>query len=375
MKDYVKKIPSINLINDILNKTKEELEKMIPVNIMVIGKTGVGKSTLINNIFREELAETGIGKPVTKHLRKISKQGMPINIYDTRGLELEETTQQEVRNEINNEIDRINISNNDKEYIHIIWYCINAQSNRIEDYEVNWIKELAGKLPVIVVLTQSIFSKSKELEKMIDDLNCNISGTARVVAQPFEEENFKIDRFGLKELVEMTYEILPEAVKRSFNNAQKVHIKRKVDEARTWSLGYITTSFGVGFTPIPFADAAVLAPIQVGMIAHITTIFGVKLEKALLTSIVSSLAGITGATFLGRTIVANLFKLFPGVGTIAGGIISGSTASIVTTGLAFSYIEAMKIISENEYRGIRVSDEEIGRKIKGELGKQFKKHS
>ena len=373
MKDYVKKIPSINLINDILTKTKDELEKMIPVNIMVIGKTGVGKSTLINNIFREKLAETGIGKPVTKHLRKISKEGIPINLYDTRGMELDDKTQREVRNEINNEIDRINKENNSKEFIHIIWYCINAQSNRIEDYEVNWIKELSEKLPVIVVLTQSIFSKSKELEKMINNLNCDISGITRIVAEPFEEEDFRIDRFGLKELVDMTYEILPEGVKRSFNNAQKVHIERKVEEARNWSLGYITTSFGVGFTPIPFADAAILAPMQIGMIAHITTIFGVKLEKALLTSIVSSIAGITGATFLGRTIVANLFKLFPGVGTIAGGIISGSTASIVTTGLAFSYIEAMKIVAENEYKGILVSNEEIQNKVKTELGKRLKK--
>jgi len=374
MKEYGGKIPSMDLINDILNKTKDELDKMSPVNIMVIGKTGVGKSTLINNIFREKLAETGIGKPVTRHLRKISKEGIPINIYDTRGIELDEKTQQDVRNEINNEIDRINKTNDEKDYLHIIWYCINAQSNRIEDYEVNWIKELALKLPVIVVLTQSIFSNSKELEKMINNLNCDISGTVRIVAEPFEEENFRIDRFGLKELVEMTYDILPEGVKRSFNNAQKVHIQRKVEEARNWSLGYITSSFGVGFTPIPFADAALLAPIQVGMIAHITTIFGVKLEKALLTSIVSSIAGVTGATFLGRTIVANLFKLFPGVGTIVGGVISGSTASVVTTGLAFSYIEAMRVVATNEYKGISISNEEIQNKIKEELGRRLKKH-
>lgn len=373
MKDYGGKIPSMDFVNDILNRTKDELEKMIPVNIMVIGKTGVGKSTLINNIFREKLAETGIGKPVTRHLRKISKQGIPINIYDTRGIELDEKTQQEVRDEINNEIHRINKENNAKEYIHIIWYCINAQSNRIENYEVNWIKELSEKLPVIVVLTQSIFSKSKELEKMINDLNCDISGIQRIVAEPFEEENFRIDSFGLKELVEMAYDILPEGVKRSFNNAQKVHIQRKVEEARTWSLGYITSSFGVGFTPIPFADAAILGPMQVGMIAHITTIFGVKLEKSLLTSIVSSLAGVTGATFLGRTIVANLFKLFPGVGTIAGGLISGSTAAVVTTGLAFSYIEAMRIVAENEYKGIKTSNEEIQNKIKKEFSKHLKK--
>ena len=41
-----------NVVQEILNKTKEEVENMHPVNILLAGKTGVGKSTLINNVFR-----------------------------------------------------------------------------------------------------------------------------------------------------------------------------------------------------------------------------------------------------------------------------------------------------------------------------------
>jgi len=66
--------------------------------------------------------------------------------------------------------------------------------------------------------------------------------------------------------------------------------------------------------------------------------------------------------------------LFPGVGTIVGGVISGSTASVVTTGLAFSYIEAMRVVATNEYKGISISNEEIQNKIKEELGRRLKKH-
>lgn len=364
---------NLNMLNEILNKTKEELEKMIPVNIMLIGKTGVGKSTLINNIFREKLTETGIGKPVTKHLRKISKEGVPINIYDTKGLELSEEVQHEVRKEIDTEVDRLNKSKNDRDLLHVVWYCINAQSNRIEDYEINWIRDLAERIPVIVVLTQSVFDNSVEMEKQIDSLNLDIRGIQRVIAEPFKVGDFIVEQRGLKELMEVTYQVLPEGVRRSFNNAQRVDIEHKAKEARKWALGYISTTFGVGFTPIPFSDAAILAPLQVGMIAHITTIFGVKIERALMTSIVSSVGGITGATFLGRTVVSNLLKLIPGAGTVVGGLISGSTASIITTGLAFSYIEVMKVVARDEYEGRMTNNEEIAKMMRNELEKQLRK--
>ena len=60
-------------IADIFDKVQREMKSLEPVNILVVGKTGVGKSTLINNVFREPLTKVGQGKPVTKHFKKITK--------------------------------------------------------------------------------------------------------------------------------------------------------------------------------------------------------------------------------------------------------------------------------------------------------------
>ena len=60
------------------------------VNIVVAGKTGVGKSTLINTVFRGQLAKTGSGTPVTQQIEEISKDGHPITIIDSKGLELKD---------------------------------------------------------------------------------------------------------------------------------------------------------------------------------------------------------------------------------------------------------------------------------------------
>ena len=46
------------------------------------------KSTLINAVFQSNLTETGQGRPVTKGTREINKQGVPLTIFDTRGLVL-----------------------------------------------------------------------------------------------------------------------------------------------------------------------------------------------------------------------------------------------------------------------------------------------
>ena len=67
-----------------------EKKKMGHVNLVIAGKTGVGKSTLINAAFRENIAETGIGRPVTDEMRLYKKEDFPLRIYDTIGLELDE---------------------------------------------------------------------------------------------------------------------------------------------------------------------------------------------------------------------------------------------------------------------------------------------
>lgn len=364
-----------NFINDLFKKINEENKNMTPANIMLIGKTGVGKSTLVNNIFRENLAETGIGKPVTQHLKKITKEGIPINLYDSKGLELDPIVQKRVRDDINREIDRIHKSRdiNSENLIHVVWYCINATSNRIEEFEIEWIKQLSEKIPVIVVLTQSFSDNLKELEKYIDNMNLNIKGIQRVLAEPFKFASIELPRTGLEALVEKTYQVLPQGIRRAFNNAQKVDLKKKVDEATKWALKYIGTSFGVGFSPIPFSDSAILITGQVGMLAHITTIFGVKVDKDLLVGIASGIGGIAGATIVGKTFVANIMKFIPGVGTVVGGAISGTTASVLTTALAFSYIEVMKKVASNQYEGKVIKSQEISEMMYEELKKHFNK--
>lgn len=352
--------PGGDLLSLFFERYAEEVDRMPNANILIVGKTGVGKSTLINSVFREDLARTGIGNPVTRHIQRISKDGLPLTIYDTQGLELSHSVQETVKQELLGLI-RAQASSGDRDaYIHLVWYCVNSLSNRIESYELDWIRELSAQLPVIVVLTQSVGMGFEELRQHIIGQQTPARAVIAVLARPYPiRPDLILPAFGLQELVDATLSFMPEAVQRSFINAQKVDTQRKLRLANRAVIGYVSGAFAAGFTPIPFADAALLVPAQIAMIAHLTALFGLPVERSLMAAMLTAVGGSGGATMLGRTIVAQLAKLIPGLGTVTGGMINGTTAALLTASLGFAYNQVMSQVARRMYAREQVSQQEM----------------
>jgi uncharacterized protein (DUF697 family) len=111
---------------------------------------------------------------------------------------------------------------------------------------------------------------------------------------------------------------------------------------------------------------------QVTLLAHITAIFGISMDKSTIVSLIAAVGGTGSATMIGKTIVANAFKFVPGAGTLIGGLISGTTASIVTSALGLSYIEVLSIIAAKEREGESIDLGLIERLMRTQFKKNIK---
>lgn len=369
-------IDAEKIAQEAINAIAEKIKNLNTLNIIVAGKTGVGKSTLINSVFKEKLADTGMGKPVTSHMRKITKKGVPLAIYDTRGFELGKEVQAEVKQEVMDTISKGLATQNINKAIHCIWYCINTASNRIEPAEIEWLRELSmenqiTQVPIIVVLTQS-FSKKKaqEIRQVLLNENLDIIQIIPVLAEDYEIEDLGVAKaYGLDVLIKVMGEALPDELMDTLQHVQIACLEEKKRRAQAAVATAAVAAAGEGAVPIPFSDCALLIPTQIGMIASITVIFGFDVSKSIITALLSSSIGAGGATLLGKTVVTNIIKFIPGAGTAIGSAISAGTAGVITAALGEAYIGIMELV----FKGEMSIDDLCTKKGKDAMSTMFKK--
>jgi len=323
-------------------------------NILISGQTGVGKSTLINSVFRAPLAAEGVGKPVTKLVQQYKVEGVPVTIYDTPGIELGRAKRAVIR-EYKRTI-KDSLSRPLDEHVHIAWYCMSAETARLQDYDIDVVKALAEEVPVLIVLTQCVDDeRAQALEDAIAAEHLPIHGPPlRTLARERTVAGHTIPSHGLEELVERTHEILPEGVRRAFTNAQGVAIRLKVRHARAVVATAGAAAGTVGAAPIPISDAVVLMPIQMGMLAGVSAIFGVDVSRGRITDLIRGLAKSGGTEVAGRSLAQALLKVVPGTE-----LINAAVATGITVALGAAHIQLCKELLQRQASGEAMTNAEM----------------
>ena len=250
---YINKIKKeINRIN----KEEKEFCQIKYLSIIIIGKCGVGKSTLINGILKEQLAKSGIGNRVTTENKKYESKNMQFfKFIDTRGIELNEDYGPSVILENTKKIineQKIESIKEMNDYIQCIWYCVN--SNNIEEEEIKMIEKLKKSyesLPIIVVYTYALDRNSVEDVKNI--IKKRFNGDIPVIpvlAKPLDGDPDN-GIFGLEDLLKETAKINKKYIKGNIcktikDLSQKKFIdnfKKRKDDIKRSNINNITKKF------------------------------------------------------------------------------------------------------------------------------------
>lgn len=304
-------------------------------NLAVFGKTGVGKSTLVNAVFGSQVAETGLGKPVTRGLVYYRHPGGLLGLYDSEGFETG-ASGDEILSVLRSRVAESRVLPVDQQ-IHAAWYLVRWSDRRFEERQGDFVRALADLgLPVIMVITQVPsrdgvpHPEALELAQYIESLGLPLRPGGRALLTNALEDPFTASPvFGLQELLDATYLVVPEVATAALTAVQILDWERKRQAAKTIINQSVALAAGVGAAPIPFSDAALLVPTQVTMIARITAAYGLPADRSRTLAAAGAVVLTGGATMAGRYIATNLLKFVPG-GQVATSAISATVAGSLT---------------------------------------------
>lgn len=153
------------------------------LNIIVAGKSGVGKSSFLNYLIDSYKFETGNGEPVTQHYFQqetyTASNDVTYNLYDTKGLEPGEC--ENSKKIIIDEIEKRDQSDDMFSWIHSVYYCISAVSRRLEPFEVKLIKDLKEKCSIVVLLTKADKVGDADMDSMKQEIYNQLSDDIQVI--------------------------------------------------------------------------------------------------------------------------------------------------------------------------------------------------
>ena len=354
---------------------EQQSEAMGRFNLAVFGKTGVGKSTLVNAIFGEDVAKVGIGEPVTQgshlYLDKVGSLG----IVDTQGLEMG-VDDKKIIDDLRKMILRTRkMPLSDQ--VHVAWYCVRGMDRRFEDTEAEFVRALDElELPVIIVMTQVPRNESGfhpdavALAELVRQRHLPV-----VPGSPFftyaKADSFTGQRaYGLREVLDATFRVAPAGVHGALVAAQEIDHARKATEAQRVIAAAASSAAASAAVPVPFSDAVMLVPIQLGMMAKIAQLYKIKFDRAALLAIAST----TAATQAGRATATGLLKLIPGAGTIAGGLIGAGVASTYTYAMGQAWLAVCQRAATGSFGkvGDALDTEAVREAFTDELKKRLK---
>ncbi len=318
-------------------------------NVLVIGNSGVGKSTLINSVIGSELADTGKGSEgTTKNLKIYPSEEIGLRLVDTAGFEPSLTKKVKTIHEIQ-KWSKASI-NEDDHSINVIWFCIDGTSSKLFKDTIKSLMRATNfwqSVPIIVVITKSYSEPEREQNiKMVKrifekhkKINARLRDIIPVVASPYVlNESAFAPPYGIPELIEKTIALLPEGKQASVIDVNNYKLQRRRVMAQSVIGAATTTGVVVGAVPIPFPDALILSPTEIAEVSAISSIYGIpKNDKS--KAFINTIIQVGTVSAVAKAAITAL-KAIPGINlaaSVLNAVIAGSMVAAIGEGSVYAF--------------------------------------
>lgn len=187
-------------------------------NIMMIGKTGVGKSSFLNYLLQENIFKAGTfasSGGVTQGFETSvfnDVNGIPLRVYDSKGLEVKDFAI--IKNNLINYLKEQCGNSDPMKWIHSIFYCVNVKGGRLEDSEINFINDICGSISqtIHIVLTNCDTPNSSQVIEMENYIRSILKNKkTKIIKVNSVETNSRVGKykqFGREEALKIILNVL-----------------------------------------------------------------------------------------------------------------------------------------------------------------------
>ena len=356
---------------------KELLMDARPPKLMILGRRGAGKSSLINAIFGEPMAAVGSVLSETGRPTWYSYSGPrgDMKILDTRGLG--DRTRPEAAN-FQDALDEIRSGLVNEWPDAILFLCkakdvdshIAQDVANIEAVRAFIAEKHRYEAPVVAVVTQVDELDPKRVEPPYENetKRRNIETAVRAIQEALAERGIALARvvpvstyaeydgarrvydnyWNIEELVDYLVEVLPRSAQVQMARlAQLRVVQQKL--ARKMTAAASAVAGAIAAAPIPLADILPITALQIGLISGIAYVSGREMSKKASWEFLVALGANVGVAFALREGARALAKVvFPGGGSaISAGVAFAGTWGLGEAAIAY-FIEKRPIEEARE---------------------------
>lgn len=327
-------------------------------NVLVLGNSGVGKSTLINAVIGDDIAKTSFGtRGTTEELAIYGSPAVPFQVIDSIGFEPSPIKSLRAIHAVRKWSRMSAKAGNENSRINVIWFCVDGTAAKLFPETVRNLSNSVAmwkSVPIIAVITKSYSQsdRARNIEMVRQAfrgqrVERNLRAIVPVVAQTFViNETAFAPPEGITNLIDATMRAMPEGMQGGAYDLMQFKLTRK----RVLAQGLIGASVAAGATvgavPIPIADSLVLSPLELAELNGLARLYGIdKREDA--KQFLDSIVQVGTASVVAHSAISAI-KAIPGI-NIAASVLNAIVAASIIAALG----EGAVLAFEQVYTGQR----------------------